>query len=240
MQQGPLLYQGKVKSLYQTDDPRLLLAHFSDKATAFNGVKKAVLPEKGRLNNLINAHLMSLLAHEGIATHHVECISDDMSLVKALEMVPVECVVRNVTAGSLCKRLGIEKGKRLAPPLFEFFLKDDALGDPLVTEAHILLLNLATRAELKTMQAISLQVNDILSKHFEEVGLVLVDFKLEFGKLDGKLILGDEITPDGCRIWEKDSGEILDKDRFRQDLGDVVSSYQLIADKLGVDTTVVL
>ena len=178
---------------------------------------------------------MKVLEKEGVATHFEELVSETESLVKKLDMAPVECVVRNIAAGSICKRLGVEEGLDLNPPTFEFFYKDDDLHDPMINEYHIESFGWASKEQVKQMQEKTFQVNEILKKLFSDGGMILVDYKLEFGSHKGKLFLGDEFTPDGCRVWDSETREKLDKDRFRQDLGDVVESYQIIAKKLGIE-----
>lgn len=234
MEKIKALTSGKTKTLYTTSDPNLLICEFRDDTTAFNAEKKAKLSGKGKVNNAFNSFIMDKLAAAGIPTHFVKRLSDNEALVKNLDMLPVECVVRNVTAGSICKRLGVERGLELKPALFEFFYKDDALGDPLINRDHITTFGWASEAEVNQMITLTRRVNDILHPLFSENGLELVDFKLEFGRHDGQLVLGDEFTPDGCRIWDKVTKEILDKDRFRQDLGDVVESYELAAQRFGI------
>lgn len=228
------LYTGKVKTIYETEHPDRFIMEFSDLATAFNGVKKAELNQKGGINNQINAYLMDYLASQGIKTHFIQLLSERQCLVKKLEMIPVECVVRNLAAGSLTKRLGVEKGKPLSPPVFELFYKSDELGDPMINESHVLTFGWASAEELICMQKQTLLINQYLSALFEKAGMVLVDFKLEFGRCGGEIVLGDEITPDGCRIWDAKTQEILDKDRFRQDLGAVIEAYSDIMMRLGV------
>jgi phosphoribosylaminoimidazole-succinocarboxamide synthase len=234
MKKGELLYQGKAKSVYRTDDPDLFVMEFRNDASAFDGTKKASLERKGEVNNRFNAFIMKKLEAAGIPTHFVERLSATESLVKNLDMIPVECVVRNVSAGSLCRRLGVPEGQKLTPPTFEFFLKNDALHDPMVNEYHIRAFGWASEDEIAAMKKWTFQVNDILTKLFDDAGLILVDYKLEFGRFKGEVILGDEFTPDGCRLWDKVSGEKMDKDRFRQDLGDVIESYEEVARRLGV------
>ncbi|MBX2808591.1 MAG: phosphoribosylaminoimidazolesuccinocarboxamide synthase [Cellvibrionaceae bacterium] len=235
MKKQDLLYAGKAKSVYKTDDEQLLVLHFRDDTSAFDGKKVAQLARKGKVNNQFNAFIMDQLAQAGIATHFVKLLNDTESLVKHLTMIPVECVVRNYAAGSLCRRLGVEEGLALEPPVFEFFLKDDALGDPMINRAHIEAFGWATAAQVDAMQALSLQVNQVLKALFLAADMLLVDFKLEFGTVQGELLLGDEFSPDGCRLWDKETGEKLDKDRFRQNLGDVVESYESVARRLGVE-----
>tara|TARA_R110002110_G_scaffold400317_1_gene616639 strand:+ start:59182 stop:59898 length:717 start_codon:yes stop_codon:yes gene_type:complete len=227
-------YKGKAKTLYTTEDPSKFYCEFRNDTSAFNGIKVESLDRKGLVNNYFNAHIMHHLENNGVDTHFVERIADNASLVKKLEMFPLECVVRNVAAGSICKRLGLEKGQKLSPPVFEFFYKNDALGDPFINESYIETFHWATKSDVEKMKAVTLQVNDILSKLFLDHGMVLVDYKLEFGITDGKIVLGDEFTPDGCRIWDAETLEVFDKDRFRQDLGNVVESYETVARRLSV------
>ena len=235
MEKQKLLAQGKAKSMYETDSESVLLMEFRDDASAFDGKKMSALNNKGKVNNQFNAFILDLLAKEGIETHFIETISTHESLVKKLDMFPIECVVRNRATGSLCRRLGVEDGLILDPPLFEFFLKDDALGDPLINENHILSFKWASQSDIDEMKRLTFQVNEILRELFDKANLILVDYKLEFGKFEGRVLLGDEFTPDGCRLWDKDTLEKLDKDRFRQDLGDVIESYQEVANRLGID-----
>lgn len=231
-----LLYSGKAKTLFKTDTQGVYRMHFRDDASAFNGVKLAKLENKGRINNAINAFIMSYLRKNGVDSHFIEKTSETDSLVHAMEMIPVECVIRNVAAGGLCKRLGVELGTVLNPPTFEYFYKSDALGDPMINSSHILSFKWATETELEQMKALTHKVNVLLSELFSNAGMRLVDYKLEFGRLKGKVVLGDEISPDGCRIWDAKTNKILDKDRFRQDLGEVTECYQEIADRLGIQT----
>ncbi len=235
MEKQKLLAQGKAKSMYETDSVNVLLMEFRDDASAFDGKKMSALNNKGKVNNQFNAFILDLLEKEGIATHFIETISTHQSLVKKLDMFPIECVVRNRATGSLCRRLGVEDGLVLDPPLFEFFLKDDALGDPLINENHILSFKWASQSDIDEMKRLTFQVNEILRELFDKANLILVDYKLEFGKFEGRVLLGDEFTPDGCRLWDKDTLEKLDKDRFRQDLGDVIESYQEVANRLGIE-----
>ena len=235
MQKGAHLYSGKAKSVYHTDDPGLLVLHFRNDTSAFDGEKVAQLERKGPVNNRFNAFVMDKLEAAGIKTHFERLLSDDESLVKCLEMIPVECVVRNIAAGSICKRLGIEEGIELPTPIFEFFLKNDPLHDPMINEYHIRAFGWAHEHEVDVMQRQTFRVNDVLRELFAGAGLLLVDFKLEFGRFDGELLLGDEFTPDGCRVWDAETRKKLDKDRFRRGLGHVVESYEEIALRLGVE-----
>jgi phosphoribosylaminoimidazole-succinocarboxamide synthase len=237
MEKRSELYKGKAKTVYATDDPNLLVMHYRDDVSAFDGVKLAKLDRKGETNNKINAYVMGKLAQAGVATHFVRLLNERESLVKAMKMIPVECVVRNVCAGSMAKRYGIEEGRKLAEPIFEFFLKSDALHDPLCNDDHIRVLGWASAAEIAQMREITHKVNAVLKPLFADAGIDLVDYKLEFGhpKDDpgGALVLGDEFTPDGCRLWDAKSGEKLDKDRFRRDLGEVIEHYREVARRIG-------
>lgn len=235
MKQGPELYRGKAKTLFTTDDPDHLILHFRNDTSAFDGVKVEQLERKGSVNNRINAFLCEQLHQQGIETHFVKLLGDQESLVKRLKMVPVECVVRNLAAGSLCKRLGVEEGLELEPPTFEFFLKNDKLHDPMINHYHIKSFGWATDNQVAQMQSGAFEVNRVLKKLFADAGLLLVDYKLEFGDFHGQLLLGDEFTPDGCRLWDVETRRKLDKDRFRQDLGEVVESYREVGLRLGVD-----
>ena len=225
---------GKAKSLYTTNDEQYLVMEFRDDTSAFDGKKTAALENKGKVNNQFNAFIMEFLSTKEINTHFIKLLSNNESLVRNLDMFPIECVVRNRATGSLCKRLGIEDGYILETPLFEFFLKDDDLGDPLMNDNHIISFGWATKEELGVMQSITLKVNEILVDFFSEANLLLIDFKLEFGKFKDQIMLGDEFTPDGCRLWDKDTLNKMDKDRFRQDLGNVIETYGEVADRLGM------
>ena len=237
MQKGAERYKGKAKTVYATDDVRYLVMHYRDDVSAFDGAKLAKLEGKGETNNRINAHVMGKLAAAGVPTHFVRLLDERESLVRAMKMIPVECVVRNVCAGSMAKRYGIEEGTRLAEPIFEFFLKSDALHDPLVNDDHIRVLGWASAAEIGEMRALTHKVNAVLQPLFADAGIDLVDYKLEFGHPtddpQGPLVLGDEFTPDGCRLWDAKTGEKLDKDRFRRDLGEVIEHYREVARRIG-------
>ncbi len=232
------LYAGKAKTVFETADADRLILHFRDDTSAFDGGRTAALKNKGAVNNYFNAHIMEKLAAAGIATHFEKILGDNESLVKRLDMIGVECVVRNIAAGSICKRLGLEEGLVLDEPLYELFLKDDALHDPLINEDHAVLFKWAARDELRVMREMTLRVNRALQALFAEVGILLVDFKLEFGRFHGDILLGDEFTPDGCRIWDAATRKKLDKDRFRRELGGVVEAYQEAALRLGIDIKV--
>ena len=236
IQKAALLYSGKAKSLYETDKPDYLITEFRDDTTAFDGIKHEKLANKGVVNNQINAHIMQALQNAGVPTHFVEMISPNETVVRHLKMIPLESVIRNVAAGSLCRRLGVTSGIHLDPPLYEIFLKNDELHDPLVTNNHALSFGWATQEQLDSMCELTFKINEVLTGLFADAGLLLVDAKYEFGiGDDGKMYLGDEISPDSCRIWDKVTHEPLDKDRFRKDLGNVVGSYQLIAEHLGIE-----
>ncbi|WP_431688449.1 phosphoribosylaminoimidazolesuccinocarboxamide synthase [Hahella sp. NBU794] len=234
MQKLEELYSGKAKSIFKTDDADLFVMEFRDDTSAFDGVKKAKLSRKGEVNNKFNAFIMGKLAEAGVPVHFVRLLSERESLVKRLQMIPVECVVRNVAAGSLCRRLGIREGMELTPPTYELFLKNDELHDPMINEHHARAFGWATDEQLEEMKAQTFKVNEILKSLFDAAGMTLVDYKLEFGLVDGKVTLGDEFSPDGCRIWDKATGEKMDKDRFRQDLGDVIEYYEEVGRRLGV------
>lgn len=231
---GQLLYQGKTKHLYSTPDKGVLRMVFRDDATAFNGKKKATLSHKGLINNALNAHGMAVLEAAGIKTHLIKKLSDTESLVHHCRMLPVECVVRNNAAGSLCRRLGIPHAQRLSPPLLEFFYKSDALADPLINHGHMRSFGWASQADIDEMERIALRVNACLCDVFHAADLMLIDFKLEFGVCDGALLLADELTPDNYRVWDVHTQASLDKDVFRQGSGDMVAAYQVIAQRLGV------
>lgn len=229
MKRGEQLYEGKAKRLFATDDPGLIIQYFKDDATAFDAQKRGTIRNKGVINNAISSHLFKLLEREGVRTHFVEKLSEREMLVRRLEIIPVEVVVRNVVAGSLAKRFGLEEGAALKKPLLEFYYKRDDLRDPMMNEDHILAFGFATEEELSFLKEVSQKVNRFLSAFFDERDIMLVDFKLEFGRCPtegGALLLGDEITPDGCRLWEKGTLRKLDKDRFRRDLGQIEEAYE--------------
>ncbi|MDF2855705.1 MAG: phosphoribosylaminoimidazole-succinocarboxamide synthase [Neobacillus sp.] len=229
-----LLYEGKAKRIYQTENEQTVLIEYKDSATAYNGQKKADIGGKGRLNNEITSLLFLMLKENGIESHFINRISETEQLVKKVAIIPLEVVVRNVAAGSLATRLGIKEGKELATPIVEFYLKDDELGDPLVTADHIFELKVATAEELTTLKVMALEINTVLSSFFLELGIRLIDFKLEFGKdLEGKILLADEISPDTCRLWDQKTNEKLDKDVFRRDLGSLTEAYETILMRIG-------
>ncbi|MEM0923407.1 MAG: phosphoribosylaminoimidazolesuccinocarboxamide synthase [Pseudomonadota bacterium] len=233
-----LIYEGKAKILYEGPEPGTLIQYFKDDATAFNAEKKDVIDGKGVLNNRISEHVMTALTGVGIPNHFIKRLNMREQLVRAVEIIPLEVIVRNVAAGSLSKRLGIEEGEPLPRPIIEFCLKDDKLGDPLVTEEHIIAFNWASQQDLDDIVALSLRVNDFLSGLFLGVGIKLVDFKIECGRIfDGdfqRIIVADEISPDSCRLWDIKTGQKLDKDVFRRDLGDLADAYTEVAKRLGI------
>jgi len=235
MNKGEQLFTGKAKTVYKTDDNDKLILLFRNDTSAFDGEKIERLDRKGMVNNRFNAFIMQKLEEAGVPTHHEAILSDQESLVKCLDMLPIECVVRNIATGSLVKRLGVEDGLELTPPTFEFFLKNDELHDPMINDYHIISFNWATQDEIEQMKSLTFEVNTILKKLFLDAGMLLVDYKLEFGRFNGQLYLGDEFTPDGCRLWDVDTRKKLDKDRFRQGLGGVVEAYEEVAHRLGVE-----
>lgn len=225
MKKNEMLYEGKAKKIYNTDDKDIFVVEYKDDATAFNGLKKDVLESKGVLNNAIASIFFEMLESKGIPTHFIKKIDERNMLVKSLEIVPIEVVVRNITAGSLAKRLGMEEGIPLAKTVVEFYYKDDELGDPMINNYHIAAMDLCTPEELAKMEELGLKINEILVPYLGERNIELVDFKLEFGRHKGEIILGDEISPDTCRFWDKETKEKMDKDRFRRDLGNVMDAY---------------
>lgn len=232
MKKKEFLYEGKAKKIFKTDDPSLVLVEFKDDATAFDGVKKDTLADKGILNNRLSAIFFELLEKNGVKTHYQEIISEREMLVKALDIIPVEVIVRNIAAGSLSKRLGIPEGTEMKKTVLEFSLKDDELHDPMINHYHIYAMDLATEGEMAALEKAALKVNEILVPYLEEKGITLVDFKLEFGRHKGEILLGDEISPDTCRFWDSSSQEKLDKDRFRRDMGGVVEAYREVLRRL--------
>ena len=233
MTQRKLLYEGKAKKVFTTDDPELLIVSYKDDATAFNGFKKGTINGKGVINNKMSNLLMQLLEKKGVPTHFVKELSDRDTLVKKVSIVPLEVIVRNIAAGSFSKRYGVEEGFLFEEPTIEFSYKNDQLGDPLLNDYHALAMKLADRDEIELIKRYSFSVNEFLKDFWKKCGVTLVDFKLEFGKLtDGSIVLADEISPDTCRLWDIESGEKLDKDRFRRDLGGVEEAYQEIMKRL--------
>ncbi len=227
------LYEGKAKKVYATENPELYIVDYKDDATAFNGEKKGTIMGKGAINNRVTNHLMKMLENHGIPTHFVEELSDRETVVKKVSIVPLEVIVRNIAAGSLSKRLGLEEGTKLSSTVLEYCYKDDALGDPFINVYHVRAMNLANDEELKAIDTYSLKINEILTDYLKDAGIELIDFKLEFGRLsDGTIVLADEISPDTCRFWDSKTGEKLDKDRFRRDLGNVEGAYQEVMRRL--------
>lgn len=234
MEKREELYAGKAKSVYKTDDPDRVIMVFRNDTSAFDGKRIEQLDRKGMVNNKFNAFIMGKLQAAGIPTHFEQLLSDNEVLVKKMDMIPVECVVRNLAAGSLVRRLGVQEGLELNPPTFELFLKNDALGDPMVNESHVQSFGWATPEQLARMKELTFKINAVLKELFASGNMLLVDFKVEFGLFKGEVILGDEFSPDGCRLWDKDTREKLDKDRFRQNLGNVVESYEIVGNRLGL------
>ena len=225
-QHGEKLYEGKAKILYATEDPTQVIQYFKDDATAFNAQKRGTITDKGVVNNKISSALFEMLSREGVPTHFIKQLSDREMLVKRVEIIPLEVTIRNITAGGMSRMLGIEEGIILKQPVFEWHYKSDPLGDPLINDDHILAIGAATTQELAEIRRWSFKVNDILKAYFAKRAIDLVDFKLEFGRFQGTILLADEISPDTCRFWEQGTKKKLDKDRFRRDLGDVESAYQ--------------
>ena len=233
MKKCEMLYEGKAKKVYTTEDPELYIVDYKDDATAFNGLKKGTILGKGAINNRVTNHLMKMLETKGIPTHFVEQLSDRETVVKKVTIVPLEVIIRNIAAGSMSKRLGIEEGKELPVTVLEYSYKNDDLCDPLINDYHALAMELCTREELDQIAAYAFKINEILKAYFKEVNVDLVDFKLEFGKLtDGTIVLADEISPDTCRFWDATTHEKLDKDRFRRDMDNVDEGYHEILKRL--------
>jgi phosphoribosylaminoimidazole-succinocarboxamide synthase len=232
MEKRDLIYEGKAKKLYTTDDPDLLIQYFKDDATAFNAKKRGTIEDKGVINNRMSEIFFTLLEKEGVKTHFVKRLSDREMLVRRLEIIPVETVVRNIVAGSLAKRLGLEEGRDLPRPIVEFYYKSDPLDDPLIIDDHVLVFGWATENELNAIRAMALKTNDVVRRFLDGRGVLLVDAKFEFGRHKGEVLLGDEICPDTCRYWDKVTREKLDKDRFRRDLGNVEGAYREMMERV--------
>lgn len=235
MKKLDLLYEGKAKKVYTTDDSNVVIVDYKDDATAFNGEKKGTIVGKGVVNNRMTNHVFKLLEKEGVPTHLVEELSDRETAVKKVEIVPLEVIVRNVAAGSFSKKLGIEEGRKLLAPTLEFSYKDDDLGDPMINDYFAIAIGAATREEIDTITKYAFKVNDVLKAYFLQADMELIDFKIEFGRLpDGTIILADEISPDTCRLWDVNTHEKLDKDRFRRDMGNVEEAYNEVFNRLGL------
>lgn len=233
MERGKQLYEGKAKKVFETDDPSILLVSYKDDATAFNGLKKGTIEGKGAINNKVTNFMMQMLEKAGVPTHFVRELSDRETLVKRVSIVPLEVIIRNVSAGSFAKRYGVEEGIVFAQPTIEFSYKNDDLGDPLINSYHAIALSLATRNEIETIKKYAFRVNEVMKEFFLGIGVRLIDFKLEFGRLpDGTIVLADEISPDTCRFWDAKTGEKLDKDRFRRDLGGVEAAYNEMMNRI--------
>jgi len=233
MEKREQLYEGKAKIIYATDDPERYIVFFKDDATAGNGAKKGTIEGKGVINNRVTNHLMGLLQQNGIPTHILEPLNDRETVVRKVTIIPLEVIVRNIAAGSLAQRLGLEEGIRMGRTVLEYSYKDDALGDPMVNEYHIFAMGWATEEELKKLADLSLRINELLGGYLKQVGIELIDFKLEFGRTsDGQIVLADEISPDTCRFWDTATGKKLDKDRFRRDMGGVEDAYQEVLSRL--------
>lgn len=229
MEKKEQLYEGKAKKVFATDDANLVIVDYKDDATAFNGEKKGTITGKGVINNVMSNHMFQLLEQQGVPTHFVEQLSERETLVKKVSIVPLEVIIRNISAGSFAKRFGVEEGIVFDEPTIEFSYKNDELGDPLMNAYHAIALKAATREEIETIKAMAFKVNEVMKQYFDTLNVILVDFKLEFGKTaDGKIVLADEISPDTCRLWDMTTKEKLDKDRFRRDMGGVEEAYQEI------------
>ncbi len=226
MEIGKQLYEGKAKKVFATDDDKVVLVDYKDDATAFNGLKKGQIAGKGVINNKMSNMMFRLLEQHGIETHYIEEVDDRKTLVKKVEIVPLEVIIRNVAAGSFSKRYGVAEGTPLKSTGFEFSYKNDDLGDPMINDWYALALGIATKEEIDTIQKMAFKVNDVLKEYFAHLGVNLIDFKLEFGRYEGRIILADEISPDTCRFWDAKTGEKLDKDRFRRDMGGVEDAYK--------------
>ena len=234
MEKLDLLYEGKAKKVFKTDDPDALIVDYKDDATAFNGEKKGTITGKGVVNNRMTNSMFKMLEKQGIPTHYIEELSDRETLVKKVEIVPLEVIVRNVAAGSFSKKLGIEEGFELKCPTLEFSYKDDALGDPMINDYYAVAIGAATRDEVNKISEYALKINDIMKRFFKEIGIDLIDFKIEFGRYKGDIMLADEISPDTCRFWDSKTHEKLDKDRFRRDMGNVEEAYEEVFKRLGL------
>ena len=234
MEKLDLLYEGKAKKVYKTEDPDVLIVDYKDDATAFNGEKKGTITGKGVVNNRMTNLMFRMLEKQGIPTHYIEEISDRETLVKKVEIVPLEVIIRNFSAGSFAKKMGMEEGIKFKQPTLEFSYKNDDLGDPFINRYYALALGLATEEEIDAIEKYAFIVNDVMREYFDSLGIELIDFKIEFGRYHGQIILADEVSPDTCRLWDKETHEKLDKDRFRRDLGNVEDAYQEVFRRLGI------
>lgn len=234
MEKKEMLYEGKAKKVFATEDPDVVIVDYKDDATAFNGEKKGTIVGKGAINNRMTNHVFRLIAEKGIPTHLVEELSDRETAVKRVEIVPLEVIVRNVAAGSFSKRMGVEEGRELLCPILEFSYKDDDLGDPFINDDYALALGLATQEEIDKIKDYTRTINQVMKDYFLSLGLKLIDFKIEFGRFHGEIVLADEVSPDTCRLWDVKTNEKLDKDRFRRDLGNVEDAYEEVFRRLGI------
>ena len=234
MEKKELLYEGKAKKVYTTEDPDVLIVDYKDDATAFNGLKKGTIVGKGAINNRMTNHIFKILETRGVPTHYIEELSDRETAVKKVEIVPLEVIIRNFSAGSFAKKMGMEEGVKFKQPTLEFSYKNDELGDPFINRYYALALGLATEEEVVAIAKHAFIVNDVMREYFDSLGIELIDFKIEFGRYHGQIILADEVSPDTCRLWDKETHEKLDKDRFRRDLGNVEDAYQEVFRRLGI------
>ena len=235
MKKVEMLYEGKAKKVYTTEDPDVLIVDYKDDATAFDGQKKGTIVGKGAINNRMTNHIFKLFEKDGIPTHYIEELSDRETAVKKVEIIPLEVIIRNITAGSFAKKMGVEEGIVLKRPTLEFSYKNDDLHDPFINRYYALALDLATEEEIDTIEKYAFQVNEIMKKYFDSLGIDLVDFKIEFGRYKGQVILADEVSPDTCRLWDKETHEKLDKDRFRRAMGNVEDAYNEVFRRLGIE-----
>ena len=235
MEKKELLYEGKAKKVYTTEDPDVLIVSYKDDATAFNGLKKGTILVKGAINNRMTNYIFKKLEEKGVPTHYIEELNDRETAVKKVEIVPLEVIIRNFSAGSFAKKMGMEEGVQFKCPTLEFSYKNDDLGDPFINKYYALALDLATEEEIDAITRYAFQVNEVMKEYFASLNIELIDFKIEFGRYHGQIILADEVSPDTCRLWDKDTHEKLDKDRFRRDLGNVEDAYQEVFRRLGID-----
>ena len=234
MEKKDMLYEGKAKKVYTTEDPDVLIVSYKDDATAFNGQKKGTIVGKGAINNRMTNYLFKKLEEQGVPTHLIEELNDRETAVKKVEIVPLEVIIRNFSAGSFAKKMGMEEGIKFKQPTLEFSYKNDDLGDPFINKYYALALDLATEEEINAIEKYAFIVNDVMREYFDSLGIELIDFKIEFGRYHGQIILADEVSPDTCRLWDKETHEKLDKDRFRRDLGNVEDAYQEVFRRLGI------